>query len=85
MKKVATKCIVTLGEHNTNVKFTDEVSGVNMLNATIAIMQEAQFHTGMKYKEIFAIVDEGLGAGVFRKKPTMSASKSETTASEDGF
>ena len=84
IKRVPTKVIITLGEKNTNIKFTDKVSGIEMLNASMAIMKETQFHTGMSYKEIFAIVDDGLDAEVFKKKPAMRASVSEATALDGG-
>ena len=82
-KTAPTKVVVTLGAQSTKVEFTGKVSGIEMLNATISIMRETKFHTGMSYKEIFAIVDEGLGAGVFRKKPAMRASTSEATARDE--
>lgn len=70
------KIIITVGEMITQTKFSGKVNNVNMLNACIALMKDTQKFTGMQYKEIFAIVDGGLDAGVFRKKPTMNATVS---------
>lgn len=78
-----TKCIITMGELITRTKYVGKVSTVDTLNACMALMRDAQKFTGMQYKEIFAIVDEALGAGVFRKKPTMNATVSDTVANED--
>lgn len=66
-----------MGVKITQTNYSGKVSGVDMLNAVIIMMKDTKVTTGMQFKEIFAIVDEGLGAEVFRKKPTMSASKSQ--------
>lgn len=71
------KVIITMGDMITQTQFSGKVSGVNLINGVLALMKDAQKMTGMQYKEIFAIVDEGLGAEVFRKKPAMRASTSQ--------
>jgi len=77
------KCIITMGVKISQTKYIGKVSGVDMLNALIILMKDTQHLTGMQHKEIFGIMDEGLGAGVFRNKPTMLASKSEETAKDE--
>ena len=77
------KVIITMGVKITQTQFIGTVSAVDVLNATIALMRDTQKFSGMQYKEIFAIVDEGVGGEVFRKKPTMNASKSNETAELD--
>jgi len=82
-RKSPSKCVISMGVKICQTKYTGKVSGVDLLNACIIIMKDTNKMTGMAYKEIFAIVDEGLGAKVFQKKPTISASVSEAVASED--
>lgn len=72
-----------MGEKITRTDYSGKVSNVNLINATIHLMRDTQAMSGMAYKEIFAIVDGGLDAKVFRKNPTMRASESEATANGD--
>lgn len=74
------KCTITMGVKVTRTDYTGEVSNMDMLNASLAILRDAQAFSGMAYKEIFAILDDGLDAGVFKKNPTMNASKSDEVA-----
>ncbi len=83
-KKSPAKCVVSMGEKITQTTYTGKVSGVNLLNAVIILMKDTKEMTGMAYKEIFAIVDDGLDAEVFKKKPAMRASVSEATALDGG-
>ncbi len=83
MRTKPSKVIVTMGAKITKTDYSGKVSGVNLLNACIILMKDTNQMTGMAYKEIFAIVDEGLGADVFKKKPTMRASVSEETSELD--
>jgi len=71
------KVIITCGEKITRTDFSGSFTNVNMINGVIALMRDTQKFTGMQYKEIFAIVDGGLDANVFKKNPPMSASKSD--------
>ena len=77
------KVIVTMGEKLTQTQFSGEISTVNLLNAIIHLFKDTQKMSGMGYKEMFSIVDEGVGGGVFRKKPTMNASLSDKTANTE--
>ena len=74
------KVIITMGVKITNCQFSGKVSGVDLLNANIALLRDTNKMTGMAYKEMFAIIDEALGTEVFRKKPTMDAGLSNKTA-----
>jgi len=71
------KVKITMGETITKTHYHGKVSPVQILNAVVVLMKDAQEMSGMQYKEMFAILDNALDAKVFKKNPTMRASESE--------
>ncbi len=58
-----------MGKKITKSDYSGQVNNLDMLNACIILLKDTQKFSGMAYKEIFAIIDEGVGGNVFRNKP----------------
>lgn len=83
--KPAKLYVVSMGDEVSQSHYYNEepISPLQMLYGAAVLLRDAKEASGMQYKELFAMLDGSLEAGVFRKNPTMSASKSAETANSD--
>ena len=74
-----------MGEKLTQTQFSGQVSGVNLLNAIIHLVEDVKSTAGIAPRSTLAIVAEKFGYKLVRSEPneTMSASLSEKTANEE--
>lgn len=82
-KKSPSKCVISMGEKITRTQYSGKVSGVNLLNACIHLINDIENTTGMNPKFTLGTIAEAFDMKVVHnKKPTMRASVSEATAKE---
>ena len=81
------KCIITMGEMLTQTQYSGKVSGVNMLNACINVLEDIKTTTGMPVSGALTIIANKFGYDIkiakIEKNPTMNATKSNETAKDD--
>ena len=79
------KVIITMGETLTQTHFSGKVSGVNLINAIIHLVKDVEQTAGINAKGTLGIVCEAFGYRIIpmERNPTINASLSEKTASEE--